>query len=95
MNGNKDNEPTAKKPAAVSVGLLEDLETEAYEVFHVYSRPPGDEWLLMVLYISRRIIEEGLAGKITDEDLAQLTEENFHTAAHAARIIQTLNKYNR
>lgn len=96
MNGNQENEPTAKEPAtsAASVGSLEALENEAYNYFNVDHRPPGEQWLYMVLYVCRRIIDEGLAGKITDEVLERLESDNFHTAGHAAKIIRTLNKYN-
>jgi hypothetical protein len=89
-------EPDKGSGATVSpsVESLKRLENESYSYFEVDSKPQGKKWLLMVLDIARRIVEApGLLEAITPEDLEQLTEDNYHTARHAAETVLNLKEY--
>ena len=99
-----ESEPTEEEPrsaaatrkafSSVTVGTLERLEDETYSAYGVNSKPAGLKWVEMALYLAKRITEEpGLLDAITEADLDQLTEENFHTARHAAEVAQCLKKY--
>lgn len=75
-----------------NVETLEQLEDTVYNLYGVTSRPAGNTWAYMVLDLARKIIEaEGL--DITQDDLEQLTEDNAHTARHAANIALYLKRY--
>ena len=89
----QDNrEPTAE---LYPVGTLEHMEAEIYNAFGTDHRPAGKKWLYMVLDMAGRILDkDGLIEAITEDDLNQLTEDNFHTARHAAEMVLHLNKYN-
>lgn len=77
-----------------AVESLKRLENESYSYFEVDSKPQGKKWLLMVLDLARRIVEApGLLEAITPEDLEQLTEDNYHTARHAAETVLNLKEY--
>ena len=96
----QEREPTeqgeARSAAAspATVGTLKRLEEEIYSDYNVNSKPAGLEWVTMALDLAKRITEApGLLDAITDADLDQLTEENFHTARHAAEAAQHLKKY--
>ena len=87
----RNREPTE---GAFAVGTLERLEDAVYIAAGVDCKPQGKKWLYMVLDLARRILDEdNLLEAITDDDLDQLTEDNFHTARHAAEILLHLNKY--
>lgn len=76
------------------VGTLGRLEDKAYNQFGTDHRPPGKQWGYMVLDLARRILDEdNLINTISDADLDQLTEGNFHTARLAAEIALRINKY--
>lgn len=86
---------TRKAFSSSTVGILKRLEDETYSAYGVNSNPAGLKWVEMALYLAKRITEEpGLLDAITEADLDQLTEENFHTARHAAEMVLHLNKYN-
>lgn len=83
---------TTATPA--TVGTLKRLEDETYTAYGVNSKPAGLAWVNMVLDIAWKIITiPGLLDAITKADLDQLTEENYHTARHAAEVVQRLQKY--
>ena len=99
-----ESEPTEEKPRSASatwkafssatVGTLKRLEDETYNAYGVDSKPAGLKWVEMALYLAKRITEEpGLLDAITEADLDQLMEENFHTARHAAEVSIHLSKY--
>ncbi len=90
-----EREPTEGAEASPEVvGKLEALENNVYREYKVNSKPAGRTWLYMALDLARKITEEpGLLEAITDADLDQLTEDNYHTARHAAEVVQRLQKY--
>ncbi len=74
-------------------GRLIDLEDAAYTMYGVTSRPAGVKYGSMVLDIAKAIITEpGLVEAISQDDLAELTEANYHTARQAAEIAIELYK---
>lgn len=80
--------------ASNTVDTLERLADDAYKAFEVTSRPSGDKWLYMVLYLAQLILDEkGLLDAITQDDLDKLADANYHTARHAAEVLLQLNKY--
>lgn len=89
------NEPTDRAaPDAATVGTLQDLENDIYEAYGVNHKPRGLTWVNMVLDLAKRITNEpGLLDAITEANLDQLTEENYHTARHAAEVALYLKKY--
>ena len=85
---------TRKAFSSVTVGTLERLQAETYNAYGVRSKPTGLIWVKMALDLAKRITEEpGLLDTITEADLEQLTEENAHTARHAAEVALHLKKY--
>lgn len=85
---------TRKAFSSVTVGTLKSLEAEIYKTYGVRSKPPGLTWVKMALDLAKRITEApDLLDTITEADLEQLTEENAHTARHAAEIALHLKKY--
>lgn len=88
-------EPTERAESSPEVvAKLETLENNVYKEYKVDSKPAGKTWLYMALDLARKIAEEpGLLEAITDADLDQLTEDNFHTARHAAEVARGLMKY--
>lgn len=93
MESLKPDEGSGAAPSS-SVESLERLENEIYSYFETDSKPHGKKWLLMVLDLARRIVEEpGLLEAITEKDLEQLTEDNYHTARHAAETVLHLRRY--
>ena len=69
---------------------LMQMQNAVFDLYGYRSRPAGREWASMVLDLARRIIAEGLAEKITEETLDDLTRENFHTVGTAAEIAKAL-----
>ena len=90
-----ESEPTEGATfSPATVGTLKRLEEETYSAYGVNSKPPGFTWINMALDIAWKITNEpGLLDTITEADLDQLTEENFHTARHAAEVALHLKKY--
>ena len=95
-----ESEPTEGGPrntadfSPATVGTLKRLEEETYSAYGVNSKPPGFTWINMALDIAWKITNEpGLLDTITEADLDKLTEENFHTARHAAEVALHLKKY--
>ena len=90
-----EREPTEGATfSPATVGTLKRLEEETYSAYGVNSKPPGFTWINMALDIAWKITNEpGLLDTITEADLDQLTEENFHTARHAAEVARYLKKY--
>ena len=85
---------TEKSEAFPVVERLEILEDDIYNAYGVESKPAGDTWVMMVLDIAKGILKKpGLSDAITEGDLNQLTEDNYHTARHAAEVIRHLKKY--
>lgn len=85
---------TRKAFSSLTVGTLKSLEAEIYKAYGVDSKPAGLKWVEMALDLAKRITEEpGLLDAITEADLDQLTEENAHTARHAAEVALHLKKY--
>ena len=83
-----------KEASPDTVGTLERLEDEIYTAYGVDHKPAGLKWVLMALDLAKKITEEpGLLDTITEADLNQLTENNLHTARHAAETAQYLKKY--
>lgn len=77
-----------------TVEILKQLQAETYTTYNVTSKPAGDTWIMLTLDLARRILETpGLSDRITDGILDQLTEENAHTARHAAEVVRHLKKY--
>ena len=70
---------------------LKQLEEQVFNLYGVSSRPAGADWVKMVLDLARLIVNEGLTP--TPEDLDELTAENYHTARHAAEVVQRLARY--
>lgn len=86
--------PRPREAVADPVGTLERLEDEVYTAHGISSRPAGKEWAYMVLDLGRRILDEdGLLEAVTPADLEALTEDNFHTARHAAEVVLHLKQY--
>lgn len=85
---------TRKAFSSLTVGTLKSLEVEIYKAYGVDSKPAGLKWVEMALDLAKRITEApDLLDTITEADLDQLTEENAHTARHAAEIALHLKKY--
>ena len=76
------------------VAILERLENVTFDDFGYDHKPAGAIWLKMVLNIAERITDTpDLLDAITSADLDQLTEDNYHTARHAAEILLNLKKF--
>ena len=75
----------------MDIEALERLENNVFDAYGVNSRPAGALWVQMVLDLARQIVDAGM--EITPADLDALTEENYHTARHAAEIVLHLQKY--
>lgn len=76
------------------VQTLERLENEIYQEYQVNHKPAGIMWVNMVIDLAKRITSEpGLLNAISEKHLEQLTQDNFHTARHAAETVLHLKKY--
>lgn len=76
------------------VGTLKQIEDDTYHDYGVTSRPAGDLWVKIVLDLARRILDtDGLPEALTPAILDDLTENNFHTARHAAELVIHLKRY--
>ena len=85
---------TTSETTPATVEILKRLQGEIYEAYNVTSKPTGDTWIKLTLDLAKRILETpGLSDRITAKDLDQLTEENAHTARHAAEVIGSLKRY--
>lgn len=85
---------TTDKTTPATVEVFRRLQAETYTAYNVTSKPAGDTWIKLTLDLAKRILETpGLSDRITDEILDQLTEENAHTARHAAEVVRHLKKY--
>ena len=71
---------------------LMQLQEAVFDLYGYDFIPKNNIWASMVLDIAKQIITEGLADRITPEDLDELTEENYHTARRAAEIAQSLQR---
>ena len=81
--------------AVRTVETLEEMQDDVFDRYHAHHRPTGKTWLYMVLDLARDIVDrDGLLETITEDDLNQLTEENFHTARTAAEVAIHLNSIN-
>lgn len=67
------------------------IEADMYKRAGVRSKPAGDLWAVIVLNIALEYIRQDMS--FTAEDLAALTDNNLHTARHAADILEHLRKY--
>ena len=93
MSIKKITQPGAFSPRTVET--LEIIEDEMYTKYKTNCRPKGKTWVYMVLDLIREIVDrEGLLESITEADLNQLTEENFHTMRTAAEIAIHLDSIN-
>ena len=90
-----EREPTEGTTASpATVGTLKRLEDETYTAYGVDHRPAGLKWVSLTLDLAKRITDEpDLLNVITEADLDQLTEDNFHTARHAAEVARYLKEY--
>ena len=72
------------------VATLECIEDDVYTQYNVNNFPADRRGALMILDMAKQIINEDLTGRITDDDLDELTEENFHAVRQAAVIARQL-----
>ena len=81
--------------SAATVETLELMQDDIYTKYRTKHRPTGTPWVYMVLDLVREIVDrDGLLESITEADLNQLTEENFHTIRTAAEVALHLNSIN-
>lgn len=76
-----------------TINKIYDIDTSITLKYDLKQKPKGTRWLYVVLDIAEKILDEIPLEELTPDVLDQLTDQNFHTARHAAEILLHLNKY--
>lgn len=76
-----------------TVKAIQDIDTVIYKKYDLRQKPKGTRWLYVVLDMAEKILDEIPLEELTPDVLDQLTDQNYHTARHAAEILLHLNNY--
>ena len=75
------------------VDVLMNIENKVYDDFGVNCRPYGDKYILMILAMSEKIINEVPIEALTKELQKSLEARNFHMVNHAIDVVKHLDQY--
>lgn len=73
-----------------TVQKAETISNDAFAIAGYKEKPAGKKWVMLVLNIARQYARDGL--RFSDEDLEQLTTDDYHTARFAAEIVRDLQE---
>lgn len=76
-----------------TINKIYDIDTSITLKYDLKQKPKGARWLYVVLDIAEKILDEIPLEELTPDVLDQLTDQNYHTARHAAEILLHLNNY--